>query len=69
MEDGHKEAYLIRAYGSLAERDRQEAEFYGSDAWRNGPRGAIISRILQYQTIAVEVPERLVEEIVGMHVR
>jgi hypothetical protein len=68
-EDGHEEAYLIRAYGSLDERDRQEAEFYGSDAWRNGPREAIISRIVQYHTIAIEVPERLVDEFVGVHVR
>lgn len=58
-EDGHEEAYLVRAFDSLVDRDRQEAEFYGSDAWRNGPREAIISRIAQYHTIVMEVPDRL----------
>lgn len=60
-EDGHEEAYLIRAFTSLAERDGQEELFYGSDAWREGPREAIVSRIESYHTIVIEVPEAAVE--------
>ncbi|NUT37735.1 MAG: NIPSNAP family protein [Hamadaea sp.] len=56
-EDGHEEAYLIRAFDSLAHRDEQEEAFYGSDAWRSGPREAIVSRIDTYHTIVVEVPD------------
>ena len=31
-EDGHEEAYLMRAFESVAQRDSQEEAFYGSDA-------------------------------------
>jgi hypothetical protein len=56
-EDGHEEAYLIRAFASLAEREAREATFYGSDAWTRGPREAIVSRIDSYHTIVLEVPD------------
>lgn len=54
-EDGHEEAYLMRAFPSLAVRDDQEEEFYGSDAWRSGPREGILSAIENYHTVVVEV--------------
>jgi len=53
-EDGAEEAYLIRAFASLEERDRLEGAFYGSDEWRLGPREAIVSRIAHYHTIVIE---------------
>jgi hypothetical protein len=37
--------YLVRAYPSLAELQRSQEAFYGSDEWRDGPREAIVSRI------------------------
>ena len=43
-EDGHEEAYLIRAFPSLEAHREQEETFYSSDAWRLGPREAIVSR-------------------------
>jgi hypothetical protein len=64
-EDGHEEAYLVRAFDSLAEMHRKEAEFYSGDEWRSGPREQIVSRIAQYHTIAIEVPDRLVEAIIA----
>ncbi|HZE59320.1 MAG TPA: hypothetical protein VE085_02070 [Burkholderiales bacterium] len=30
--------FLIRAYAGLADRNAQQEAFYGSDAWKNGPR-------------------------------
>jgi hypothetical protein len=36
---------LVRSFASLAELTAQEAEFYGSTAWRGGPREAPVSRI------------------------
>lgn len=64
-EEGHEEAYLVRAFDSLEERDRQEMEFYGSDAWRSGPREAIVSRIEQYHTIVLQASESLADQFVA----
>ncbi|MBE1461762.1 NIPSNAP family protein [Kibdelosporangium phytohabitans] len=52
-EDGHEEAYLIRAFDSVEQRDELESAFYGSDIWRQGPREAIVSRIESYHTIVL----------------
>ncbi|MGC5019549.1 NIPSNAP family protein [Micromonospora sp. DT47] len=62
-EDGHEEAYLIRAFPSLAVRDEQEEAFYGSDAWRDGPREAILSRIESYHTVVLETDQSV--EVLG----
>lgn len=59
-EDSHEEAYLIRAFDSLAHREQQETDFYGSEAWRRGPREAIVSKIVDYHTIVLDVPAALV---------
>ncbi|MFI6156175.1 NIPSNAP family protein [Kitasatospora sp. NPDC051170] len=56
-EDGHEEAYLIRAFASIEEHREQEEAFYASDAWRSGPREAIVSRIESYHSIVMEAPE------------
>jgi hypothetical protein len=53
-EDGHEEAYLIRAFPSLETRAEQEDEFYGSEDWLRGPREAIVSRIESYHTIVLD---------------
>lgn len=58
-EDGHEEAYLIRSFASLEERDAQEEAFYSSRAWHEGPREGIISRIETYHTIVLD-PARFV---------
>ncbi|MFI6390744.1 NIPSNAP family protein [Nonomuraea sp. NPDC050540] len=62
-EDGHEEAYLIRAFASLEAHREQEEEFYGSDAWLKGPREEIISRIESYHSIVIEVPEEAVQAL------
>jgi len=54
-EDGFEEAYLIRLFDDLDDRDRAEEAFYGSEAWRTGPREAIVSRIETYHTIVLEI--------------
>jgi NIPSNAP len=61
-EDGHEEAYLIRAFESLTQHEQQENDFYGGDAWRKGPREAIMALIDQYHSIVLEVPESVVVE-------
>jgi hypothetical protein len=58
-EDGAQEAYLIRSFASVEEREAQETAFYGSDKWRDGPREAIVSRIENYHTVVVAAPDEL----------
>ena len=53
-EDGHEEAYLIRAFESVETREKEEDAFYGSEAWREGPREAVVSRIESYHTIVLD---------------
>jgi hypothetical protein len=52
-EDGHEEAYLIRRFTSLEERDEKENAFYGSADWRDGPRAAVVGPIESYHTIVL----------------
>ena len=62
-EDGVEEAYLIRAFATLDERAAQEEAFYGSFAWRDGPREGMVSRIDTYHTIVLDVPEAAVSAL------
>ncbi|WP_327004335.1 NIPSNAP family protein [Dactylosporangium sp. NBC_01737] len=62
-EDGHEEAYLMRAFTSLEAHQEQEERYYGSDAWRLGPREAIVSRIDSYHTIVIETSEQIVQAL------
>ncbi len=40
--------FLVRSFANLAELTAQEDEFYGSAAWRQGPRESLVSRIETY---------------------
>lgn len=62
-EDDAEEAYLIRAFASIDEREKQEAWFYGSDEWRGGPREAIVSRIESYHTIVIDASAEAVRAL------
>jgi hypothetical protein len=53
-EDGHEEAYLIRSFDSVEQREQQEAAFYSGDPWLTGPREAVVSRIESYHTIVLD---------------
>jgi hypothetical protein len=45
--------YLMRAFPNVAERQKSEDAFYGSEEWRQGPREAILADIESYTTIVV----------------
>lgn len=62
-EEGHRDAYLIRAFPSLDALHEQEQAFYAGDAWRKGPREAIVSRIASYHSVVLEVPEAAIEAL------
>ncbi|HZE37925.1 MAG TPA: NIPSNAP family protein [Stackebrandtia sp.] len=59
-EDGFEEAYLMRSFASLEQRDAQEEAFYSSPQWRQGPREAILSRIESYHTVVMEASDAAV---------
>jgi hypothetical protein len=49
--------FLMRSFPSLAERQRSEDAFYGSDEWRKGPREQVLARIVSYTTVTIPVDE------------
>ncbi|TDP97580.1 NIPSNAP family protein [Labedaea rhizosphaerae] len=59
-EEGHTEAYLIRAFTDLSTYKQLEEDFYASEGWRAGPREKMLSMIESYHTIVMETDERTV---------
>lgn len=55
--------FLVRSFAGIAGRARSEAAFYGSDAWRSGPRAAILERIESYTTIVRRVDDDTLEAL------
>lgn len=49
--------FLMRAFASLDARNREEDAFYASDAWRNGPRSAVLAAIENYTTVVIRVDQ------------
>lgn len=45
--------YILRSFKSLADRQKLEDDFYGSDDWRKGPRTAILDLIESSATMVV----------------
>jgi hypothetical protein len=54
---------LIRAYRSLDQRSRSQDDFYGSAAWLQGPREAIIACIENYTTAVIEADDALLDSL------
>jgi len=55
--------YLIRAYRDLAERQSSQDAFYGSDEWRQGPRGEILALIENYTSIVLMLDENAIQAL------
>jgi hypothetical protein len=53
--------YLIRRYADLDDLERSEAAFYGSAAWREGPRAAVLACIATFTAVAIEVSDATVD--------
>lgn len=53
--------YLIRAWRDLAEREASQDTFYGGDAWRQGPREAILALIAHYTSTVLLLDERTID--------
>jgi len=59
--------YLIRAYRDLAEREASQDAFYGSDAWRQGPREGILALIDVYTSIVLDLDDDGIAALRRMH--
>jgi hypothetical protein len=55
--------YLIRAYKDRAHLDEQQAGFYASQTWRNGPRPSLISCIDTYLNTLLQLSPEGVEQL------
>ena len=47
--------FLMRGFASVAQRQKDEDAFYGSEEWIKGPRAAILAGIDSYATIVIDV--------------
>lgn len=55
--------YLIRAFDDFAHLNAQEDAFYGSEAWKNGPREAVIDAIDRYLDTLLWMSEESIEDL------
>jgi len=54
---------LLRAFESLEKRTLLEDAFYGSDAWRLGPRDGILELIETYHTVVLHSTESAIASL------
>ena len=58
-----RDACLIRAFAAEDARARAESEFYGSTAWRKGPREGVLALIESFHTVILAVPTEAVRAL------
>lgn len=49
--------FLMRAFDSVDQRQKDEDAFYGSEEWKQGPRERILADIVSYTTIVIPVDD------------
>lgn len=55
--------FLIRAFDGLEHRETSQNAFYSSDAWREGPREAIVGQIETYVDTVLWLSEAALAEL------
>lgn len=63
----HESFFLIRAFDSRAQLVDQQDAFYGSDAWRQGPRQALVDCLDTYLNTLLWLPAEAVESLRASH--
>lgn len=53
--------FLMRAFESVEQRQKDEDAFYGSDEWKQGPRERILADIVSYTTVVIPVDDRTLQ--------
>lgn len=59
----HGSFYLIRAYDSREQLVAQQEAFYGSPAWRDGPRAGLVDCLDDYLNTLLWLPQDGVESL------
>jgi hypothetical protein len=59
--------YLLRAYDNAQDLQRSQDAFYGSAAWREGPRTEVLALIENYMDAVVQLTPEAVEAIRRSH--
>ena len=67
----HEEAtyHLVRAYDSRAALEAEQAAFYGSSEWRDGPRSALVDRIETYLNTLLWVSQEAADSMRTLNAR
>lgn len=60
-EDDVHDYVLMRAFASTAQRDELETRFYGSAAWRDGPRAEVLAAIDNFHTVVLTVEDAVID--------
>ena len=60
---------LMRAYRDVGQRSESQDQFYGSDAWRYGPREAVLDCIDTYTSIVIDADDYLLAGLRRNHVK
>ena len=60
---GENSYYLMRAYRDLADREASQNAFYGSAAWREGPREAVLACIESSTSIVIALDEVTIDAL------
>lgn len=55
--------FLIRAYENRAALEAEQAAFYGSPEWQNGPRQELVDHIETYTNTLITLSTEAVESI------
>ncbi len=55
--------FLIRSYQSLEDLQARQDAFYGSDAWRKGPRASVVSLIESYLNTVLWLSPASIEDL------
>jgi hypothetical protein len=55
--------FLIRAYADLADLQKQQDAFYGSEDWKQGPRAAIVPLVESYLNTVLWVSQETIDDM------
>ena len=55
--------FLIRAYTDLADLKARQDAFYGSDAWKNGPRESIVPLVVSYLNTVLWLSPEAIDDL------
>ena len=55
--------FLVRSYADLADLQSRQEAFYGSDAWRTGPREAVVGKIESYLSTVLWLSQPAIDNL------